>query len=78
MKDMSFQQIVSCVDNLTRACNCWKAENKKRMYDNCNTIYMNTVKHVVPKFKNDFLSKTEDRQIQFFADNGTLIGLVCR
>ena len=76
--DMSLQQVVMCVDNTAKACNCWKAEDKKKMYDNCTLIYMNVVRTLVPRFKNEFLSKTTDRQIQFYTDNGSLIGLVCR
>jgi hypothetical protein len=76
--DMTFQQVVFCINNYNAACNCWKAEDKKKLYDNCTVTYMNAVKSVVPKFKNEFLSKTEERQIQFYTDNGALIGLVCR
>ena|ERR1035437_895397 len=76
--DMTFQQIVFCINNYNAACNCWKAEDKKKLYDNCTVIYMNAVKNIVPKFKNEFLSKTEERRIQFYTDNGALIGLVCR
>lgn len=77
-KDMAFQQVVFCVDQISRACNCWKAEDKKKLYDNCTLTYMNAVKNVVPRFKNDFLSKTEDRVISFYTDNGALIGVVNR
>lgn len=76
--DMVFQQIVICVDNVAHTCNCTKVEEKRRMHNNCNVIYMNAVRGAVPRFKNDFLSRTQDRQIQFFADNGSLIGLICR
>ena len=76
--DMSFQQIVFCVNNYKSACNCWKAEAKKALYNNCTVIYTNAVRTIVPKFKTEFLSKTTDRQIQFYLDNGSLIGLVCR
>ena len=76
--DMTFQQVVFCINNYNAACNCWKAEDKKKLYDNCTVTYMNAVKSVVPRFKNEFLSKTEERQIQFYLDNGSLIGLVCR
>lgn len=76
--DMTFQQLVSCIDGYSKACNCWKADQKQRLYDNCTMLYMNAVRGVVPKFKNDFLSKTDERQIQFYTDNGSLIGLVCR
>jgi hypothetical protein len=78
MKDMAFQQIVFCVDQLGKMCNCWKAEDKKKLYDNCTMIYMNAVKNVIPKFKTDILAKTDDRQISFYLDNGSLIGIVCR
>lgn len=77
-KDMSFQQVVFCVEQIGRACNCWKVEDKKRLYDNCTMTYTNAVKNVVPRFKNDFLSKTEDRIINFYTDNGSLIGVVNR
>ena len=76
--DMNFQQVIFCINNYNAACNCWKADYKKKLYDDCSTAYMNAVKNVVPKFKTEFLSKTEERQIQFYLDNGTLIGLVCR
>ena len=76
--DMSFQQVVFCISNYNSACNCWKADQKKKLYDNCSATYMNAVRKIVPKFKNEFLSKTEERQIQFFIDNGSLIGIVCR
>jgi len=76
--DMNFLQLVQCIDKFSHACNCHRGEEKQRMYNNCSVIYMNSVRGVVPRFKNELLSKTEDRQIQFFLDNGSLIGLICR
>lgn len=76
--DMTFQQIILCLNNYSAMCNCRGASEKAKIYDNCTVIYMNAVRNVVPKFKNEFLSKTEERQIQFYTDNGSLIGLVCR
>ena len=76
--DMTFQQVIFCINNYNAACSCWKAEAKKALYDSCTVTYMNAVRNIVPKFKNEFLSKTEERQIQFFTDNGALIGIVCR
>ena len=43
--------------NYNAACNCWKAEQKQKLYDNCTMTYKNAVQNVVPKFKNEFLSK---------------------
>ena len=76
--DMTFQQIIMCINNYAAMCNCQGAIEKAKLYNNCTIIYMNAVRNIVPKFKNEFLSKTEERQIQFYTDNGSLIGLVCR
>lgn len=78
MKDMAFQQVTFCVSQLGKMCNCWKAEDKKKLYDNCTLTYINAVKNVVPRFKEDFISKTEDRTINFYTENGALIGIVNR
>ena len=77
-KDSSFQEVVFYNDRVAKSCKCWKAEDRQKLYDQCTAAYRNAVRNVVPRFKNDFLSKTDDRQIQFFLDNGSLIGIVCR
>ena len=76
--NMSFHQIIMCVNNYASACNCHKGEYKRKLYDDCTRVYTDVVRNVVPKFKNDFLSKTTERQITFYLDNGTIIGLICR
>lgn len=76
--DITFQQVIFCINNYSAMCNCRGAADKKKLYDNCTTTYKNSVQNVVPKFKTEFLSKIEDRQISFYLDNGSLIGLVCR
>ena len=76
--DTNFTQLVNCIEKYATSCNCHRADDKRNLYNNCNVIYMNSVRAVVPRFKNEFLSKTEDRQIQFFQDNNARIGLICR
>ena len=76
--DMAFQQVVMCVNNYAGACNCWKAEVKQRLYDDCTRKYMDAVRNAVPRLKSQILDKTSDRQITFFLDNRTVIGLICR
>lgn len=76
--DMVFQQVIFCLNNYSAMCNCRGAGEKAKAYENCTTIYKNAVQTAVPRFKTEFLSKTGDRQIQFYLDNGSLIGLVCR
>jgi hypothetical protein len=41
-------------------------------------MYLNGVRHVIPKFKNEILAKIPDHKISFYADNGTLIAIVSR
>lgn len=77
-KESSFIQLFNCVNNFRAACNCYKKEDKQRMSDTCNRIYMDCVRHVVPRFTNDFLNKTPDRQLKFYTNTGDLLRIVSR
>lgn len=76
--DGIFSQIVDCIDNYSKACNCHKVEDKRRMYDNCNKLYVNAIRNAMPRLKSEILSKIPERQISFYADNGSLISIVSR
>lgn len=76
--DSSFIQIINCANNFRSMCNCYKASDKAKMYNQCNQMYANSVSYVIPKFKNQLLSKTSDRSIYFYSDSGALIGKVTR
>ena len=76
--DGIFSQIVNCINNYSAKCNCYKLEDKQRMYADCNKLYNNAIRNVVPRFKNEILSKIPERQISFYTDNGTLISIVSR
>ncbi len=78
MLDATFRQLVECINNYAASCTCWKLEDKQRIYAQCCNLYIMGVKHIVPRFKNEILAKIPDRQISFYADNGTLIGIVSR
>lgn len=74
--DSSLAQVIQCINNYKSACNCWKREDKQKLYNNCNAIYYNCVKMVIPRLKKEFMSKTTDRQISFYGENSQLIGIV--
>jgi len=76
--DTSFLQIVQCLNGYNAACNCYKKEDKLKLYEKCNAAYHQAVKHVVPKFRHEFLSKTGERQISFYTDQGHLIIVMTR
>ncbi len=77
-KDSLFTQLVNCVANFRAACNCYKKEDKLKMWRTCNGLYNNSVTHVVPKLKDAFLSKTQERQISFYSEHGDLLRIISR
>ena len=76
--DSIFSQLVTCINNFAVACTCYKREDKMKLYGVCTKLYVDGVRHIVPRFKNEFLSKTSDRQIAFYTDQGQLIAIVSR
>lgn len=76
--DGIFRQIVQCVNTYASSCNCYKVRDKQMMYANCNKLYADSVKHILPRMKNELLAKIADRQITFLADNGTIISILSR
>ena len=76
--DSIFQQIIQCVNSYASACNCYKVEDKLKLYNNCTRMYSDAVKIVVPKLKNVILAKVPLGKISFYTDNGTLITTVSR
>lgn len=76
--DLNFKQIAICIGDFMRYCGCHRQADKDRIYQNCNRIYIEAVKLAATRFKNEFLSKTTDRQIAFYLDNNQLIATVSR
>ena len=76
--DGMLQQLVNCIDNYTVHCNCHKLEDKRKMYDTCNKLYFNTAHNLCPRFKNEFLATTAERQINIYTENGQLIISISR
>lgn len=74
--DSIFHQIVMCIDKYSSACNCHNANEKLQMYNNCNKLYLDAIRHIVPILKSSILSKVSGRRIMFYIDNGTLISIV--
>jgi hypothetical protein len=76
--DPVLRQIVSCIGDFARHCNCHGRAAKAAIYVNCCILYNQGAKLASTRFKDAFLSKTTDRNISFFADNGELIATVTR
>lgn len=76
--DEIFRQIVICIADFSRQCNCRGRNQKAQTYQRCNSLYGQAVHLASGRFKNEFLSKTAERQIIFFSDNGEIIAIASR
>lgn len=76
--DSTFVQLVKCINEFATACTCHKREDKMRIYSACNKLYFVGAQHVAPRLKNEFLSKTTDRQISFYTEQGQLLSILSR
>lgn len=75
--DPIFNQIVICMNEFIRACDCHKREDKENIYLNCNKLFVQSVK-VASRFKTQFLACTSERQILFYTENGNVIAIMSR
>lgn len=76
--DGTFVQLIQCINTYSAACNCYKVEDKRKMYGACCKLYMDSIHHVVPKLKNAILHNIPEGKITFLSDNGSVIGTVSR
>lgn len=76
--DSTFSQLINCINNYATACTCDKREDKLKLYGVCTKLYQDGARHIVSRFKNEFLSKTTDRQIALYTEAGQLILIISR
>ena len=76
--DSSFLQLTQCLERYSAACNCYKTEDKVKIYNTCNGVYINSIQNVVPRLKHQIMAKTSERQISFYNDSGVIIGVLLR
>lgn len=76
--DNTFNQLVTCMWDYLRHCNCHKREDKTRIYARCNRLYEVGAKLASGRFANEFLAKTGDHRITCYNDAGQIIAIVSR
>lgn len=76
-KDPTLRRLVDCVLDMSN-CACQKREDKIKKHQLCNKIYVESVRYIVPKLKNEFLNKTTERQIIFYSESGELLIIISR
>ena len=75
--DGMFQQVINCAGNYSAGCNCYKMEDRRRLYEICNKLYIDSARHFGHLFRHEFLSKTAERQINIYTEGGQLIISIC-
>ena len=73
----SFDAVCHCMMDYERGCDCWKSNQKQKVYENCKMMYQNAVALAMCSYKGQFLARTPDGQICFFQD-GRPIGTMRR
>lgn len=66
------QNLILCIDSLSRMCPCDPSEFKTAKYNHCIALYVNFV-HRSQSLSGMLFQKVKDNRIQFFL-NGQLIG----
>lgn len=70
------QNMVVCIDHLSRMCPCDPAPAKQSKFNQCMALYA-AFASKAPNFKGQLFSKVPENRIQFFL-NGQMVGSVCR
>ena len=73
----SIDAVLHCVMDYERGCNCWKTNDKQRIYNNCKMLYQTAVSLVMCSYKGQFLAHAPDGRICFYQD-GRPIGTMQR
>lgn len=75
--DPSFGQLITCINNFAAGCNCHKRDDKLKIYAICNKLYVDNVR-LITRFKNEFLNKSNQRQLSFYNEHGHLLISISR
>lgn len=71
----TIDKVAICVMDYERLCNCWKASDKQRVYNNCNALYTQSVSEISSNFKSQFLAHTIDQSLNFYKDGALIASL---
>lgn len=69
--------VANCVMDYERGCNCWKENQRQKLYDNCKTLYRRAIGIISTTYKPHFMKYVTDQQLNFYID-GRIIGSIRR
>ena len=64
--------VAICVMDYERGCNCWKGDERKKLYNNCKALYVKAMPIIITKFSAHFLAKAVGFGITFSQDGITI------
>lgn len=70
-------QVLTCISEYERGCNCWQSSDRTKLYNNCKALYIKAVNSILTTYKAHFLQFTIDKQLNFYLD-GRIIGSIRR
>jgi len=71
------QAVVICVMDYERGCNCWKAKDRQKIYNNCRLLYARAVLIVTSSLQAHFLKHASNGKLSFY-QNGVLLASIHR
>ena len=77
-RDPTFRSIVNCVIDLQSGCACKQRSDKIQKQKNCNALYHEAVRSVIPNLSNEILKKTTDREVVFLSEAGDMLKTISR
>lgn len=76
-KNSKTKEFSNCILSIQN-CACTSRNDKLKIQQHCNKLYVELVHWVTSNMKLDFLSRITERQISFYSDTGKLLMIISR
>ena len=77
-REVTLRRLINCVIDLQTGCPCHKRADKLQKLKNCERIYHEIVRFIIPSISEEFLKKTTEREIIFLGEDGNIIKTISR
>lgn len=77
-RDATLRRVVDCVMDLQSGCACHKRADKVQKQKNCERLYGEAVRFIIPSLSDEILKKTTDREVVFLSHDGVVLRTISR
>ena len=77
-RDATLRRVIDCVLDLQSGCACHKRADKIQKQKNCNRLYHEAVRFIIPGLSDEILKKTTDREVVFLSEDGNILKTISR